>query len=138
LNALVHKQCIRTYYKGHGVIFGQGRESSIDLVAVTGIKDAQRPAVRSASVSTSAIDVFFGFTRKAMTPVDGTNSCLRVHRLRDRLGGVYSIATVMDDFIDRIMIDPRLNANPKVDEAHHRGNIGKRGSASFPFLRCRT
>jgi hypothetical protein len=29
--------------------------------------------------------------------------------LYDRLGGVYSIATVMDDFIDRIMVDPRLN-----------------------------
>jgi hemoglobin len=40
--------------------------------------------------------------------------------LYDRLGGVYSIATVVDDFIDRIMVDPRLNANPKVDEAHHR------------------
>jgi hemoglobin len=33
---------------------------------------------------------------------------------------VYSIATVVDDFIDRIMIDPRLNANPLVDEAHHK------------------
>ena len=40
--------------------------------------------------------------------------------LYERLGGVYSIATVVDDFIDRIMVDPRLNANPKVDEAHHR------------------
>jgi hemoglobin len=40
--------------------------------------------------------------------------------LYDRLGGVYSIATVVDDFIDRIMHDPRLNANPLVDEAHHR------------------
>src|SRR5215510_6179742 len=40
--------------------------------------------------------------------------------LYERLGGVYSIATVMDDFIDRIMVDPRLNANPLVDEAHHR------------------
>jgi len=30
------------------------------------------------------------------------------------------IATVIDDFIDRVMIDPRLNANPRVDEAHHR------------------
>ena len=37
-----------------------------------------------------------------------------------RLGGVYSIATVVDDFISRIMIDPRLNSNPLVDEAHHR------------------
>src|ERR671932_856316 len=40
--------------------------------------------------------------------------------LYDRLGGVYNIATVVDDFIDRIMVDPHLNANPRVDEAHHR------------------
>ncbi|MHC4304889.1 MAG: group I truncated hemoglobin [Planctomycetota bacterium] len=40
--------------------------------------------------------------------------------LYERLGGVYGIATVVDDFIDRIMADPRLNANPKVDEAHHK------------------
>jgi hemoglobin len=40
--------------------------------------------------------------------------------LYDRLGGVYSIATVIDDLIDRVMADPRLNANPRVDEAHHR------------------
>ena len=40
--------------------------------------------------------------------------------LYDRLGGVYSIATVVDEFIDRVMTDPRLNANPLVDEAHHR------------------
>ena len=40
--------------------------------------------------------------------------------LYERLGGVYSIAVVVDDFIGRIMADPRLNANPLVDEAHHR------------------
>ncbi len=40
--------------------------------------------------------------------------------LYDRLGGIYNIATVVDDFIDRIMVDPRLNVNPRVDEAHHR------------------
>src|SRR5437762_13408036 len=40
--------------------------------------------------------------------------------LYDRLGGVYAIATVVDDFIDRIMKNPKLNANPKVDEAHHK------------------
>ena len=38
----------------------------------------------------------------------------------ERLGGVYSIGVVVDDFIDRIMVDPRLNANPRVDESHHR------------------
>jgi hemoglobin len=40
--------------------------------------------------------------------------------LYERLGGVYAIATVVDDFIDRVMGDARLNANPKVDEAHHK------------------
>src|SRR5881296_2858102 len=40
--------------------------------------------------------------------------------LYERLGGVYSIATVVDNLIDRVMADPRLNANPLVDEAHHR------------------
>jgi hemoglobin len=40
--------------------------------------------------------------------------------LYERLGGVYAIAGVVDTFIDRIMVDPVLNANPLVDEAHHR------------------
>ncbi len=40
--------------------------------------------------------------------------------LYDRLGGVYSIAVVVDDLIDRVMTDARLNANPAVDEAHHK------------------
>jgi len=40
--------------------------------------------------------------------------------LYDRLGGLYNIATVVDDLIDRVMADARLNANPHVDEAHHR------------------
>src|SRR5215207_4611228 len=40
--------------------------------------------------------------------------------LYERLGGVYNIATVVEDLIDRIMVDARLNANPRVDEAHHR------------------
>ena len=49
--------------------------------------------------------------------------------LYDRLGGVYNIATVVDDLIDRVMVDPRLNANPRVDEAHHRVS-----PAGFKFL----
>ncbi len=39
--------------------------------------------------------------------------------LYERLGGVYQIATVVDDFVNRVMDDPRLNANPNVNEAHH-------------------
>src|SRR5947207_15998039 len=40
--------------------------------------------------------------------------------LYERLGGAYAIAVVVDDLIDSIMVDARLNANPRVDEAHHR------------------
>jgi len=40
--------------------------------------------------------------------------------LYERLGGIYSIACVVDDLIDRVMNDPRLNANPAVKEAHHK------------------
>ena len=40
--------------------------------------------------------------------------------LYDRLGGVYNIAAVVDDLINRVMADARLNVNPRVDEAHHR------------------
>jgi hemoglobin len=49
--------------------------------------------------------------------------------LYDRLGGIYNIATVVDDFIDRVMGDSRLNANPRVNEAHHRV-----APAGFKFL----
>lgn len=49
--------------------------------------------------------------------------------LYERLGGVYAIAGVVDDFIDRIMVNAVLNANAKVDEAHHR--VSKAG---FKYL----
>jgi hypothetical protein len=41
-------------------------------------------------------------------------------KLYDRLGGVYSIAVVVDDFIDRVMRNLVLNANAAVDETHRR------------------
>lgn len=48
------------------------------------------------------------------SPPPGTPS------LYERLGGVFAIAAVVDEFIDRVMESSVLNANPKVDEAHHR------------------
>jgi hypothetical protein len=50
----------------------------------------------------------------------GSEAVAEKPSLYDRLGGVYSIATVVEDLTDRIMVDPRLNANPRVDEAHHK------------------
>jgi hemoglobin len=32
--------------------------------------------------------------------------------LYDRLRGLYNIATVVDDLIDRVMVDASLNSNP--------------------------
>lgn len=60
---------------------------------------------------------------------ESPTSKAEVKSLYERLGGVYAIAAVVDDFIDRIMINPKLNANPKVDEAHHR--VSKAG---FKYL----
>lgn len=39
--------------------------------------------------------------------------------LYDRLGGIYNIAPVIDDFIDRIMDDARLNKTLALDEAYY-------------------
>jgi hemoglobin len=49
--------------------------------------------------------------------------------LYERLGGAFKIAILMDDFIERIMSDPRLNANPRVKEANE--SISKAG---FKYL----
>jgi hemoglobin len=40
--------------------------------------------------------------------------------LYERLGGVYNIATVVDDFIERLYVNDVLNANPKIKEARDR------------------
>ena len=45
--------------------------------------------------------------------------------LYERLGGAYSIATVVDDFIERLLVNATLNANPAISEA--RGRVPKAG-----------
>ena len=40
--------------------------------------------------------------------------------LYERLGGAYNIATVVDDFIERLLVDATLNANPAIKEARAR------------------
>ena len=40
--------------------------------------------------------------------------------LYDRLGGVYNIAAVADDFIERLLVNQVLNANPAINEARVR------------------
>lgn len=40
--------------------------------------------------------------------------------LYERLGGVYPISVVVDAFIDRLLVNDVLNANPAIDEARAR------------------
>lgn len=40
--------------------------------------------------------------------------------LYERLGGAYAIATVVDDFIERLLVNATLNANPAINEARAR------------------
>jgi hemoglobin len=40
--------------------------------------------------------------------------------LYERLGGAYSIATVVDDFIERLLVNATLNKNPAIKEARVR------------------
>jgi hemoglobin len=40
--------------------------------------------------------------------------------LYERLGGAYSIAAVVDDFIERLLVNATLNANPAINEARTR------------------
>jgi hemoglobin len=49
----------------------------------------------------------------------------RPRSLYDRLGGVYSIATVVDDFIEPLLVNGTLNANPAISEA--RSRVAKAG-----------
>jgi len=40
--------------------------------------------------------------------------------LYERLGGVYAIATVVDAFIEKLLVNDILNANPRIKEARDR------------------
>jgi hemoglobin len=40
--------------------------------------------------------------------------------LYERLGGTYPIAVVVDDFIERLLVNDTLNANPAIDAARKR------------------
>lgn len=49
-----------------------------------------------------------------MVPTQGNPS------LYERLGGAYKIAALVDDFIERILVDRRFDANPHLQEANKR------------------
>ena len=49
-----------------------------------------------------------------------SGSTVATRSLYDRLGGTYAIASVVDDFIERLLVNDTLNANPAIKEARER------------------
>ena len=56
----------------------------------------------------------------AGTPSHTARAQVTQPSLYERLGGAYSIATVVDDFIERLLVNATLNANPAINEARAR------------------
>jgi hemoglobin len=68
--------------------------------------------MRSGTVAVIATTVWFvAGTARAQDPAASPKP------LYDRLGGVYNIAAVVDDFIDRVYVNETINANPNVAKA---------------------
>jgi hemoglobin len=76
-----------------------------------------RTRIGRAITSLVAVTMLFSATLAAGQPSPAQDS---PHSLYERLGGVYSIATVVDDFIERLLVDVTLNANPAISEARAR------------------
>jgi len=58
-------------------------------------------------------------------PGNIASSAAQPSSLYDRLGGVYPIAAVVDDFIERLLVNTTLNANPAIRDA--RAHVPKQG-----------
>ena len=71
-----------------------------------------------ARVSTTVLAA--GFVVMAGTATQTARAQVTQPSLYERLGGAYSIATVVDDFIERLLVNPTLNANPAIKEARTR------------------
>lgn len=53
-------------------------------------------------------------------PATSTAAATARPTLYERLGGAYPIAVVVDDFIERLLVNETLNANPAIKEARDR------------------
>ena|SRR5688500_1736365 len=61
----------------------------------------------------------------ALGPAIAQESVPRPKSLYERLGGAYPISVVVDAFIERLLVNATLNANPAIDKA--RGSVPKQG-----------
>ncbi len=59
-------------------------------------------------------------SRAQDTPVIAAAAATPGNTLYERLGGVYPISVVVDDFIERLLVNDTLNANPAINDARRR------------------
>jgi hemoglobin len=71
--------------------------------------------VRRVTVVVAAV-----FSLAAAMPAAGTQAPAGAKPLYDRLGGLYPIASVVDAFIERLLVNDVLNANPAIRAARER------------------
>lgn len=67
----------------------------------------------------SSLAIFSLFASTAIAQEDDAEKTTE-KSLYERLGGVYSIASVVDDLIERLLVNDILNANPLINEARTR------------------
>jgi len=75
---------------------------------------------RLSSVALSVLVLFAGAARAEQKPETAQAGAPAAKTLYERLGGAYPIATVVDDFIERLLVNDTLNANPAIKEARAR------------------
>jgi hemoglobin len=75
---------------------------------------------RVSSIALSVLVLLVGVAQAAQTPQATQAGTAVAKPLYDRLGGAYAIATVVDDFIERLLVNDTLNANPAIKEARDR------------------
>jgi hemoglobin len=68
-------------------------------------------------ISPASMGVWLAFVLAIAAPAAAQTATTSLY---DRLGGVYSIATVVDDFIERLLVNDVLNANPAIKQARTR------------------
>jgi hemoglobin len=75
---------------------------------------------RMSATALSVLVLLGGAVSAEQKPEAAPASTAAAKPLYDRLGGAYPIATVVDDFIERLLVNDTLNANPAIKAARDR------------------
>lgn len=80
---------------------------------------ASAAIVLAVAALAAAADQRFSGSTATPAAVPGAEPA-QARSLYERLGGAYPIAVVVDDFVDRLLVNDILNANPAISEARER------------------